>query len=120
PSDRIGKLTAKQRDDLAARAYGADLNVLQQKAGDVRAMLARVSGVAHPVVRPIPQQPTVTVKVNLAAAQKYGLRPGDIRRDATTLTSGLIVGNLYEQSKILGVVYSVGPHTRRALTELRQ
>ena len=118
PSDRLGQVTAEQRDDLVVRVYGADLNVLQQKAGDVRAMLARVSGVAHPVVRPIPQQPTVTVKVNLAAAQKYGLRPGDIRRDATTLTSGLIVGNLYEQSKIFDVVVWGAPQTRSDLTEL--
>ena len=118
PGDRVGQVTAEQRDDLVVRVYGADLNVLQQKAGDVRAMLARVSGVAHPVLRPIPQQPTVTVKVNLAAAQKYGLRPGDIRRDATTLTSGLIVGNLYEQSKIFDVVVWGAPQTRSDLTEL--
>jgi Cu/Ag efflux pump CusA len=118
PGDRIGQVTAEQRDDLVVRVYGADLNVLQQKAGDVRAMLARVSGVAHPVVRPVPQQPTVTVKVNLAAAQKHGLRPGDIRRDATTLTSGLIVGNLYEQSKIFDVVVWGAPQTRSDLTEL--
>jgi Cu/Ag efflux pump CusA len=118
PGDRLGQVTAEQRDDLVVRVYGADLNVLQQKAGDVRAMLARVSGVAHPVVRPIPQQPTVTVKVNLAAAQRYGLRPGDIRRDATTLTSGLIVGNLYEQSKIFDVVVWGAPQTRSDLTEL--
>jgi Cu/Ag efflux pump CusA len=118
PGDRVGQVTASERDDLVVRVYGADLNVLQQKAGDVRAMLARVPGVAHPVVRPIPQQPTVTVKVNLAAAQKYGLRPGDIRRDATTLTSGLIVGNLYEQSKIFDVVVWGAPQTRSDLTEL--
>ena len=118
PGDRVGQVTAEQRDDLVVRVYGADLNVLQQKAGDVRAMLARVSGVAHPVVRPIPQQPTVTVKVNLAAAQRHGLRPGDIRRDATTLTSGLIVGNLYEQSKIFDVVVWGAPQTRSDLTEL--
>jgi multidrug efflux pump subunit AcrB len=118
PGDRVGQVTADQRDDLLVRVYGADLNVLQQKAGDVRAMLARVSGVANPAVRPIPQQPTVAVKVNLAAAQKYGLRPGDIRRDATTLTSGLIVGNLYEQSKIFDVVIWGAPQTRSNLTEL--
>ena len=118
PGDRVGQVTADQRDDLLVRVYGADLNVLQQKAGDVRAMLTHVSGVAHPVVRPIPQQPTVAVKVNLAAAQKYGLRPGDIRRDATTLTSGLIVGNLYEQSKIFDVVVWGAPQTRSDLTEL--
>jgi Cu/Ag efflux pump CusA len=118
PGDRVGQVTADQRDDLLVRVYGADLNILQQKAGDVRAMLTRVSGVANPVVRPIPQQPTVAVKVNLAAAQKYGLRPGDIRRDATTLTSGLIVGNLYEQSKIFDVVVWGAPQTRSDLTEL--
>ena len=118
PGDRVGQVTASQRDDLLVRVYGADLGVLQQKAGDVRAMLTRVSGVANPVVRPIPQQPTVTVKVNLAAAQKYGLRPGDIRRDATTLTSGLIVGNLYEQSKIFDVVVWGAPQTRSNLTVL--
>ena len=118
PGDRVGQVTAAQRDDLVVRVYGADLNVLQQKAGDVRAMLTRVSGVANPVVRAIPQQPTVAVKVNLAAAQKYGLRPGDIRRDATTLTSGLIVGNLYEQSKIFDVVIWGAPQTRSNLTEL--
>jgi Cu/Ag efflux pump CusA len=118
PGDRVGQVTAAQRDDLVVRVYGADLNVLQQKAGDVRTALTRVSGVAHPVVRPVPQQPTVTVKVNLAAAQKYGLRPGDIRRDATTLTSGLIVGNLYEQSKIFDVVVWGAPQTRSNLTEL--
>jgi Cu/Ag efflux pump CusA len=118
PGDRVGQVTAAQRDDLVVRVYGADLNVLQHKAHDVQAMLTHVSGVAHPVVRPIPQQPTVDVKVNLAAAQKYGLRPGDIRRDATTLTSGLIVGNLYEQSKIFDVVVWGAPQTRSNLTEL--
>src|SRR6185312_1806364 len=84
----------------------------------IRAMLARVSGVAHPVVRPVPMQPTADIQVNLAAAQRYGLRPGDVRREATTLTSGLIVGNLYEQSKIFDVVVWGAPGSRSDLTEL--
>jgi Cu/Ag efflux pump CusA len=69
-------------------------------------------------MRPIPQQPTVEVRVNLAAAERYGLRPGDVRRDATTLTSGLIVGSLYEQSKIFDVVVWGAPQVRGNLTEL--
>ncbi|MBO0820724.1 MAG: efflux RND transporter permease subunit, partial [Nocardiopsaceae bacterium] len=47
------------------------------------------------------------------------LRPGDVRRDATTLTSGLIVGSLYEQSKIYDVVVWGQPQIRSNLTELR-
>ncbi len=118
PSDRIAQVMAGQKDDLVVRVYGADLTVLQNKAREIRAMLAGVPGVAKPVMRPIPERPTVDVKVDLAAAERYGLRPGDVRRDATTLTSGLIVGNLYEQSKIFDVVVWGAPGARSDLTEL--
>jgi Cu/Ag efflux pump CusA len=118
PDDRVAQVVAGQKDDLVVRVYGADLTVLQDKARQIRAVLSGVPGVAKPVMRPVPEQPTVDVKVNLAAAQRYGLRPGDVRRDATTLTSGLIVGNLYEQSKIFDVVVWGAPGVRSDLTEL--
>jgi Cu/Ag efflux pump CusA len=41
-----------------------------------------------------------------------------VRRDATTLTSGLVVGNLYEQSKVFDVVVWGASRTRGDLTEL--
>jgi len=118
PDDRVAQLMADQKSDLVVRVYGADLAVLQDKARQIQRMLAGVPGVAKPVAHPIPQQPTVDVRVNLAAAQRYGLRPGDVRRDATTLTSGLIVGSLYEQSKIFDVVVWGTPQVRGNLTEL--
>ena len=118
PATRIAQVASGQADDLVVRVYGPDLGVLQHSAQQVRAMLANVPGLASPVVRLTPRQPTVDVRVKLAAAQKYGLRPGDVRREATTLTSGLIVGNLYEQSKIFDVVVWGAPGSRSDLTEL--
>ncbi len=118
PTDRIAQVMSGQTDDLVVRVYGAELSTLQAKAQEVRALLSRVDGVADPVVRPVPVQPAVGIRVKLAAAQKFGLRPGDIRREATTLTSGLIVGNLYEQSKIFDVVVWGTPRTRSDMTQL--
>ncbi|MGN6174421.1 MAG: efflux RND transporter permease subunit, partial [Streptosporangiaceae bacterium] len=118
PSDRIAQTASGADDDLVVRVYGADLTTLQRKAQDVRAMLSHVSGVTNPRVRPVPMQPAVDIRVKLPAAQKYGLRPGDVRREATTLTSGLIVGNLYEQAKIFDVVVWGTAGTRSDLTEL--
>jgi Cu/Ag efflux pump CusA len=118
PGDRVAQVAASQADDLVVRVYGADLGTLTRQAARVRAMLAGVPGVSQPKVRPIPRQPTVDIRVNLAAAQRHGLRPGDVRRDVTTLTSGLIVGNLYEQSKIFDVVVWGAQRTRSDLTEL--
>jgi Cu/Ag efflux pump CusA len=118
PTERVAQLASGSTDDLLVRVYGADLTTLQRKAQDVRAMLAHVPGVANPVVRPVPVLPAVDIRVKLPAALKYGLRPGDVRRDATTLTSGLIVGNLYEQSKVFDVVVWGAAHDRGDLTEL--
>ena len=118
PSDRIAQTAPGADDDLVVRVYGADLTTLQRKAQDVRAMLTHVSGVTNPHVRPVPVQPAVDIRVKLPAAQRHGLRPGDVRREATTLTSGLIVGNLYEQAKIFDVVVWGAPGTRSDLTEL--
>jgi Cu/Ag efflux pump CusA len=116
PGELVAQMAAGQDDDLVVRLYGDDLSTLQQKAREVRTMLSGVPGVANPVVRPIVQQPTATVRVKLAEAQKHGLRPGDVRREATTLTSGLVVGNLYEQSKIFDVVVWGTPSSRSDLT----
>ena len=59
------------------------------------------------------------VEVNLPAAERYGLRPGDIRREATTLASGLTVGNLYEQAKVFDVVVLGTPTMRANISALR-
>src|SRR5262249_1380663 len=118
PATRIAQVSSSQADDLVVRVYGPDLNVLQDKAQEVRAMLAKVPGLTGPVVRLTPRQPTGDVRVKLAAAQSYGRRPGDGRRGATPVTSGLIVGNLYEQSKIFDVVVWGTPGSRSDLTEL--
>jgi Cu/Ag efflux pump CusA len=118
PDAQVAQLTAAGKDDLIVRVYGADIPTLAAKARQIRALIAKVPGVAQPAVRPVPVEPVVDIKVNLAAAERYGLRPGDVRRDATTLTSGLIVGNLYEQSKIYDVVVWGQPQVRSNLTEL--
>src|SRR5262249_61451206 len=59
PATLIAQVASGQADDLVVRVYGADLNVLQHKAQEVRAMLAHVPGLATPVVRLTPRQPTV-------------------------------------------------------------
>jgi Cu/Ag efflux pump CusA len=118
PTARVAEVSAGQQNDLVVRVYGSDLGTLERKAEQVRAMLTGVAGVAHPRVNRVPMQPTADIRVNLGSAQRYGLRPGDVRREATTLTSGLVVGNLYERSKIFDVVVWGTPGTRSNLTGL--
>jgi Cu/Ag efflux pump CusA len=110
---------AGSSDDVVVRVYGIELDELRTLGEKVRRVVADVPGLVSPTLRPVVQQPTVQIDVDVDKAQKYGLKPGDIRRDATTLTSGLIVGNLYEQAKIFDVVVWGSPQTRNNVTELQ-
>ena len=57
--------------------------------------------------------------VDLAAAQRYGLKPGDIRRTAATLLSGIQAGSLFEDQKVFDVVVWGTPAARGSLTSIR-
>ena len=113
--DRLAAVSASTGDDLVVRVTGEDYATLQATAEDVREALKTVEGVISPEVEPLVTQPTVSVQVDLAAAQRFGLRPGDVRREASALVSGLTVGSLYEQQAIFDVVVWGGPQTRTSV-----
>src|SRR6476646_4940400 len=64
-------------------------------------------------------EPAIDVEVDLAAAQRLGLVPGDVRRDVATLVSGLTVGSLYEQQAIFDVVVQGDAATHESVTGLQ-
>jgi Cu/Ag efflux pump CusA len=116
--DRVASAREKVGDELVVRVYGTDLPTLRDTADDVSRMLSTLSGVLSPRVEPQVTEPTLQIEVDLAAAQRHGLRPGDVRREASTLISGLAVGNLYEEQKVFDVVVWGGPQIRQSLSDL--
>jgi Cu/Ag efflux pump CusA len=120
-SDRVSTILPPPRSDLVVRVYGQELDVLQQQAAAVRDVVAGVPDIAAADVQVQAVEPTLKIQVDLAAADRYGLKPGDIRRAATTLLSGIVVGSLFEDQKVFEVVVWSTPETRKdleAITDL--
>ncbi len=117
--DRIGQVVAgAQGNDIVVRIYGYQYDVLASKAQDVEAALSNIAGVVDLQVEHLQVEPQVEIEVDLAAAERYQLKPGDVRRSTTTLLSGLRVGNLYEEQKVFDVVVWGEPDVRDNLTDL--
>ena len=110
--DRVRAAGTGTSDPLVVRLYGTDLTQLATKAEQVRALIAHVDGVVDPTVEKVVQEPTIEVQVNLPAAEKYGITPGDVRRATATYYAGLPVGSLYEDQKIFDVVVWGAPNAR--------
>ena len=119
PEERIRQVRTGSSEPVVVRVYGEDLPVLRDKAEEVRRAVAGVDGVVAPRVNTQAVEPIVEIEVDLATAQRQGIKPGDVRRAAAALLSGVTVGNLFEESKVFDVVVWGEPATRHSLTSIQ-
>lgn len=117
-SAQIGAVLPPPDADLVVRVYGQDLNLLARQAGLVQQAVLGVDGAADATVQDLSFEPTLQIEANLEEADKFGLKPGDIRRAATTLLSGILVGSLFEDQKVFEVVVWGIPEIRDNLTAI--
>ncbi len=118
--DRSKGLLAQSGEHIGVRVYGAELPLLRSTAEEVKKALTGTPGIVDLRVAPQAEEPTLEVEVDLAAAQKYGIKPGDVRRTATTLLSGLQVGSLFEESKVFDVVVLGTQETRQNVSTINE
>jgi CzcA family heavy metal efflux pump len=116
--DGLNVLTGSDRP-LVVRVFGQDLGVIRREAAKVRTLMSQVDGVVDPRIDQPLEQPNVEIEVDLAKAREVGIRPGDVRRAATTLVSGLNVGSVFEEQKVFEVVVQGTPETRRSVSDVR-
>jgi len=119
-NERIDEVLSGSSQTFVVRIYGSDLKVIHQKAEEVKEALKDIPGIENLNIQLQSEVPQVQVIVDLAAAQKYGLKPGDVRRASATMLSGEEVGDIFRDGKAYDVnVWSV-PSARASLTSLKQ
>jgi Cu/Ag efflux pump CusA len=117
-AERVDSVLPAQGSDLTVRVYGQDLGVLREQANVVQRALDGMAAVEATHIVDQAEEPTLKIQVDLAAADRVGLKPGDIRRAATTLLSGIVVGSLYEDQKVFEVVVWSRPEFRADLSKI--
>lgn len=118
--DKVSEVLTGAATAIVVRLYGPKPEILRAKAEEVRQALTGIPGIADLRAEGQIEEPQVQVTVNLDAAGKAAVKPGDIRRSSATVFSGLTVGFLYENQKINDVVVWGAPETRHSLTNLHE
>jgi Cu/Ag efflux pump CusA len=115
-------LQAKVREELSGtgesfvvRVYGEDMNIIRSKAEEVQEILAGIDGIVDARVQHLREMPALEIEVDIEKAKLYNLKPGDVRRAATSLMSGIVVGSLFEEQKVFDVVVWGTPESRHSV-----
>jgi CzcA family heavy metal efflux pump len=110
--ERIREVLTGASDTVVVRIYGPDLHVLQKKADEVRDALEGIEGIADLKKELHADIPQVDIEVDLAAAQRYGIKPGDVRRASAFLLQGEEVGDIFQNGRTYDVNVWSTPETR--------
>jgi Cu/Ag efflux pump CusA len=114
-------LTAGSGEAIVIRLYGPELEGLRSTAQDIKDAIAPVEGIVDLHVELQDDIPQLEIEVDLEAAQRYGIKPGDVRRAAAALISGIEVGDIYEHhGRTYEVYFWSTPETRNSVTDIRE
>jgi CzcA family heavy metal efflux pump len=119
-NERIKEVLTGTSEAIVVRIYGPDLRVLRDKAAEVEKVLQGIPGVVEPHADFVVDVPQMDVQVDLTKARRYGLKPGDVRRAASTLVAGEEVADVFRGGKAYDVQVWSTPATRRSVTDVAE
>ena len=117
--ERIREVLTGSSDTVVIRIYGQELEVLREKSDEVLAALEGIEGIADLKKELHMETPQVEIEVDLAKAQQYGLKPGDVRRAAAFLLQSEEVGDIFIGGKTYDVNVWSTPATRHSLSDIQ-
>lgn len=114
----IGKVITGEDAPLVVRIFGQDRDVLREQAERVQQTLKGIDDIEQVRIVGQKTEPQVSVRVNLDAAAAANVKPGDIRRAASTIFSGINVGFLFEDQKLFDVTVWGSSDIRNSISDL--
>ena len=117
--ERIREVLTGSHEPITIRIFGRELPVLRAKAQEVREALEKIPGVVEAHVESQAEIPQIDIKLNLKAAEGYGIKPGDVRRASAALVAGTEVGDIFRDGKAYDVNVWSTPETRNDLNAIR-
>jgi cobalt-zinc-cadmium resistance protein CzcA len=119
--DNVEEALSGVKGELVIKIFGPDLAVLQQKADEVRAVIARVPGVADLGVEQQFGQPQVRFEVDRGAAARNGVAVADVGDALETAVGGRAFTQFLEGDRVFDVrvrYTSAARDNRQALEHL--
>ena len=117
--ERIKEVLTGISESIVVRIYGPDLATLRDAGqGRSRSGSPTSTGVVDAHASFQTDLPHIEVEPNLAAARRYGLTPGDIRRQASTLIASEEVSDIYSGGRAYDVHVTAIPEARDSVTDV--
>ncbi|WP_296559985.1 CusA/CzcA family heavy metal efflux RND transporter [Pigmentiphaga sp.] len=94
--DNVAESISGVKGENTVKLYGYDLDTLQRTANRIKDVMDTVPGITDLSAYTLLGQPTLNIRVDRAAAGRYGLDTGAVNAAVQAAVGGTEAGNLYE------------------------
>ena len=118
--ERIKEVLTGAGESIVVRIFGDELPVLREKAHEVEQALKGIPGLIDLHAEQQVEVPQIRIRLNLDAAGRHGLKPGDIRVAAAALMAGIEVTDVHRQGKVYDVFVWAPKSLRGDIDSIRE
>jgi cobalt-zinc-cadmium resistance protein CzcA len=102
--DNMGETLTGTKGGLAAKLYGPDLDVLEEKGEEIKNVMAKINGVKDLGIQRDTGQPNIDLTVDRQAAARFGINVADIQDAIQTAVGGNPVSQVLQGEAVYDVV----------------
>ncbi len=117
---RFNELISGVRSDVAVKIFGDDMDVLNDTANKIAAVLGRVAGATEVKVEQTTGLPMLTVNIDREKTARYGLNIGDVQETIAIATGGSAAGTMFEGDRRFDIIVRLPENLRTDLDALRR
>ncbi len=117
--DAVDEAETGLKSALAVKIFGTDLNVLEEKARQVKDVLSRVRGISHVVLVRELGQPSLTIAPHRAEIARYGLNVSDVNDLIETAMAGKAASQVIQGERQFDLVVRMQEPFRKDANAIR-
>ena len=117
---RFNELISGVRSDVAVKMFGDDMDVLNDTANKISAVLGKVSGSSEVKVEQTTGLPVLAVNIDREKTARYGLNVGDVQDAIGVAIGGREAGTLFQGDRRFDIVVRLPDDIRNNIESMKQ
>ena len=117
---RLSHMLSGVSAKIAVKLFGPDLETLREKGAQVRDIARGIPGLTDVNLETQVAIPQVQIHVDRDRALAYGIQPGSINAQVSSLIGGTTLGDLREGERTIEIVLRLAPEWRQDTARLRE
>jgi cobalt-zinc-cadmium resistance protein CzcA len=116
--DNVEESISGVKGEIAVKIYGPDLDILEDKAEQVAAILSAVRGSADVQAIKVSGQSELDIVLDRAKLARYGIRPADVNTTVQTALGGSAVSSFYEGDRRFDIMLRLASTYRDSVDDI--